>query len=44
MFTFRISAPIAQVSGSTLIAVSRAVLETWAGAPGLVAASGVAVM
>ena len=44
MFTFKTSAPIVQVSGSTLIAESRAVPETWAGAPGLVAASVVAVM
>ena len=39
MFTFEISAPIVQVSGSTLIAESRAVLETRAGAPGFDTAS-----
>jgi hypothetical protein len=44
MFTFEISAPIVQVSGSTLIAESRAVLETRAGAPGFDTASVTAVI
>ena len=44
MFTFRISAPIVQVSGSTLIAERRAAPETRAGAPGFDTASVTAVM
>ena len=40
----RDSAPMAQVSGSTLIAESRAVLETRAGAPGFDTASVTAVI